>query len=716
MKLKKRIKRNARRLIVAILLLVFFIFVYSSGILPYSGKEYLKKYNRLSKEKSPYLLQHKDNPVWWHPWGEEAFRAAAEENKPVFLSIGYSTCYWCHFMEKDSFEREDVAEVLNEYFISIKVDREERPDVDNIYMTALVALTGRGGWPMSMFLTPKGKPFYGATVVRREQFKNLLRQIANVWEKDPKRLLEGGDKVTARLGQMLNPSTKSQKMGEEALKDFFVAAKRSYDKPYGGFGKGNKFPRPHIFMALLRYYRRSGDSEALLMVKKTLKAMARGGLNDILAGGFHRYSTDRRFDIPHFEKMLYDNAGLVIAYLETFQVTREKEFSRVARETMDWVLSEMVHPEGGFYSAQDAGDFGEEGEYYAWHYDEVKKILSSKEFKHVRKIFALRQKGNFEKERNVFHVPAGLAYPDPGSDRLYKKARSKLLKVRFRREHPRLDDKVLTAWNGLMIAAFARGFQVLGDKKYLVASQRAAQFIRKNVVQKDGRLYRRWRDGEASKAAVLDDYAFLIHGLLELYQSDFDPQWFLWASKLQAIQDKDFWDKKSNGYFFDDGKDPTLLSRVKKYDDMALPSGNSLSALNLLRFTDFTYKEAYKKRAWRVMNSSAGRIKQSPFPYPQMLVALDYALDRSKEIAIVGAASDPRTQKLVRTLRKSFLPNKILALSDGMKSEEALVLLRDKVPIMGEPTAYVCEEGVCKLPTSDAKLLLSQAKTFIPLN
>lgn len=673
------------------------------------------KYNRLLHEKSPYLQQHAHNPIWWYPWGEEALAAAKRENKLIFLSIGYSTCYWCHFMEKDSFEKEDVAAILNEHFIAIKVDREERPDVDNIYMTALVSMTGGGGWPMSMFLTPEGKPFFGASTLRHDQFIDVMQQIAAVWKSEPDRIRESGAAVATQLCAYLNPKGDRRDIDVQALRTFYETVASQFDKTYGGFGGGNKFPRPHVFMALLRYHRRDGDPQALEIVTKTLKAMARGGIHDILVGGFHRYSVDGKWEVPHFEKMLYDNAGLITAYLEAYQVTKDTEFALIARKTMDWVLTEMTHPEGGFYSAQDAGDFGEEGDYYAWRYDEVKQILTPEEFENTRKTFRLTPEGNFDHNRNVIHVPDDVSFPDPVADSLYASTRAKLLAVRSERRRPRLDDKVLADWNGLMIAAMSRGYQVLGDEKYLKAAQQAAAFIRKNMTIKDGRLFRRWRVGEASKRAVVNDYAFVIHGLIELYQSDFDPRWFEWAIQLQAIQDKDFWDEQNGGYFFDDAKDATLLSRSKEYDDMAMPSGNSIAALNLLQLADFTYDENYRKRADDVIRSSAGQVVGSPFAYAQTLVALDYALDRSKEIAIAGKLDDARTQKLIGALRANFLPNKVVGVSDGRKPPAALVLLDGKTPTRGVPTAYVCEKGVCQLPATDAAGVLKQAETFMPI-
>lgn len=674
-----------------------------------------ENYNRLIHEKSPYLVQHATNPIWWYPWGEEALSAARRENKPIFLSIGYSTCYWCHFMEKDSFEKQDVADILNKYFIAIKVDREERPEVDNIYMTALVSITGAGGWPMSMFLTPDGHPFFGASTIPHDNFISILTQIADAWKTEEPRIRESGGQIAEHLSRYLNPSSGPADIDESLFHSFFREMRDNFDETHAGFGGGgNKFPRPHLLSALLRVHRRSGDSEALRMAASTLKAMARGGIHDQLAGGFHRYSVDPAWDIPHFEKMLYDNAGLAVAYLEAYQVTGDNEFAQVARKTLNWILAEMTHPDGGFYSAQDAGDFGKEGEYYAWSQEELTRILSPQEFEHIQKIFQITKYGNFEENKNVFHVPEDLPLPDD-QDTVYAGAHRKLLKARAKRPRPRLDDKVLTDWNGLAIAAMARGYQALGDKKYLSAAQKAATFIRTRMQDKDGQLFHRWRDGEAAHRGLLDDYAFLIHGLLELYQSDFDDAWFLWAVELQTIQDKLFWDEKGGAYFIAGTRDPTLVVRSKDFEDMAIPSGNSIAALNLLRLSGFTYKNAYRDAANQVIRASGGTLTRSPAACPQLLIALDYAQDRSKEIAIVGSMKNPVAKDMILSLRKTFLPNKVVAFGSGEKPDEKILLLEGKLAADGKPTGYVCEDGACRLPASDSSVLLKQASDFKPL-
>ncbi len=675
-----------------------------------------KKYNRLIHEKSPYLVQHAHNPIWWHPWGPEALETARRENKPIFLSIGYSTCYWCHFMEKDSFEKQDVADVLNAHFISIKVDREERPDVDNIYMTALVSMTGAGGWPMSMFLTPDGRPFFGASTIPHESFVALLNQIAGVWKNEEQKIRDSGRQIAETLGRYLNPQLSGRDAGESALREFFLEMESQFDETFAGFGGGNKFPRPHVLSALLRIHRRrTADTAALPMVTRTLKAMSRGGMHDLIAGGFHRYSVDRQWDIPHFEKMLYDNAGLALTFLEAFQATKDAEFSAVAAKTLDWVLAEMTHADGGFYSAQDAGDFGEEGDFYSWTVAELEGLLTGQEMVWVKKMYQVTPHGNFEGGRTVFHVPDDTALPS-AADPIFSKIHTKLSEARSRRPRPRLDDKILTDWNGLMIAAMARGYQVLGEERYLAAARRAALFIQSELTDSDGLLRHRWREGEAAKRGLLDDYAFLIHGLLELYQSDFDPAWFDWALRLQARQDELFWDNQAGAYFMDDALDPTLIVRSKDFEDMAMPSGNSISALNLLRFAAFTYDDSHRTRANGVIRASAIYLDRSPGACPQMLIALDFALDRSMEIAVVGRPGYLRSvDPFLAVIRGRFLPNKVVAVMAGKQVSEGPKLLLGKTVAKGRPTVYVCEKGSCKLPVTEVRALDQQLDERTPL-
>lgn len=582
--------------------------------------------NHLSEEKSPYLLQHAENPIWWYPWGSEALEAAQRENKPIFLSIGYSSCYWCHFMEKDSFEKEDVAAVLNSDFISIKVDREERPDVDNIYMTALLAVRGSGGWPITMFLTPEGIPFWGTSTMQREQFKSVSGQIAELWKSNPEKIRAGADELASALNQHLYPDMPPEEVGQKELARFLKDSKSAYDPEFGGFGGAPKFPQPAILRALLLGHERSGDPKSLKIVDHTLKALARGGIHDLLGGGFHRYSVDREWNIPHFEKMLYDNAGLVLAYAQAYEISKDPEYLLVVRKTLDWVLDEMTHPQGGFYSARDAGEYEEEGDFYAWKHDELKSLLTAKEFAYATKRFQLTESGNFEGSRNVFHVPIELAIPDPSSDADFRSIQKKLLAARNKREAPRLDDKVLTAWNGLMIGAMAQGYRASKDERYLDAARASAHFIQENLTRKDGGLQRRWRDGDAYMGGVMNDYAFLIFGLIELYEADGDTIWIDRAVALQERQTELFWDDNYGGYFFDNNEDGTLKFRSKEYRDGAMPTGNSVAAYNLLRLGELTGRQDLSGRGREVIRSAGAMIKRSPFAMAQMIVALDYAI------------------------------------------------------------------------------------------
>ncbi|MBI4224684.1 MAG: thioredoxin domain-containing protein, partial [Deltaproteobacteria bacterium] len=487
---------------------------------PNQGETSVKKYNRLGETKSPYLLQHKDNPVHWFPWGEEAFQAAREENKIIFLSIGYSTCYWCHMMEKDSFEKQEVADVLNQHFISIKVDREEHPDIDQIYMDAVVGMTGQGGWPMSVFLTPDLKPFFGGSFFWQAQFIQILNNIQQTWQKEPQKILASGAKITDFLREKTGGAAAEISIG--LLKKAFAQFQQSFDKTHGGFGQAPKFPHSMNLALLLRIHHRTGNREALGMVTQSLDAMAVGEIYDKIGGGFHRYATHDDWNEPHYEKMLYDNALLAFTYLEGYQVTKNKNYAEVVKGIFRYFLGEMTDPQGGFYSAQDAGEVGKEGEYY-----------------HLNK------------------------------------------ENRAQAEPPAKDDKILTSWNGLMIAALAKGYQVLGDEKYLKAAQASARFIQNNLY-KNGKLLRRFREGEAKFDGTLEDYAFLIHGLLSLYEADGNADWVHWALKLQTKQDEIFWDEENGGYFMGDPNDPALLVKKKELHDGATPSGNAVAALNLV--------------------------------------------------------------------------------------------------------------------------------------
>ncbi len=671
--------------------------------------------NRLADATSPYLLQHAGNPICWYPWGDEAFAAARAQNKPIFLSIGYSSCYWCHFMEEDSFAKQDVADLLNAGFIAIKVDREELPAVDLLYRNVLLSMTGSAGWPMSLFLTPEGKPFVGASTIRHDRFISILKEIGNGWRENPARFLAEAEEEHRSSREMFALDEKSGPVQADALLALRREAVVRYDQFHGGFGSGTKFPNPHLLLTLLRVQRRSGDPvELSAAINGTLAAMVRGGIHDLLGGGFHRYTVDRAWNIPHFEKMLYDNAGLAELYLAAFQATGKEDYAFVARRTLDWLLREMTDSAGGFYSSMDAGEYGREGEFYVWREQELRQLLDGDELAHLRGLMLFSSPGNFEQGINVLRVSPGKSLPREDQDPLYGKLRDKLLTARATREPPRLDDKILTAWNGLTVAALARGARVLSEPRYLLAAQRSAHFIRSRMTLGDGRLMRSWRQGKLGGRAVLNDYAYLIHGLLELYQADFDPQWFDWAVRLQKIQDQDFLDADVGGYFFDDGRDQALLKRLKEYDDQMLPSGNGMAALNLLRLADFTYEPGYRMQAERLLGDAAGRLMRWPMAHGQLLAAVDALLDKGKEVAIVGGRRQQGTGKLLEVINRRYLPNVVVAYSEGGEPPAGLNLLRHK-DVAELPTAYVCEQGLCRLPVTEPEPLLRQLESFVPL-
>lgn len=662
-----------------------------------------KDRNQLHKEKSPYLLQHKDNPVHWYAWGEEAFQASRDQGKPIFLSVGYSTCHWCHVMAHESFEDDEVAEVLNKNFISIKVDREERPDVDEIYMGAVHAMGQRGGWPLNMFLTPDLKPFFGGTYWPKPQFIHLLEHMAKLWREDRSKVENSGESLVAHLKEQRTLAPSQVSINEESLKTFFQNSLVNYDRAGGGFGGAPKFPHAMQLSMLLRIYRRSDAPEALQMVIHTLEKMARGGLNDHLGGGFARYSVDGGWMIPHFEKMLYDNALLAVSYLEVYQLSKITMFERVARETLDYILGAMTHPEGGFYSAEDADSEGAEGKFYVWSMDELKDLLTSEEFEHVARVYGVSPQGNFE-GKNHFNLNTEFGW-DEKDQPLIKSASEKLLKVREVRVHPYKDDKILTGWNGLMIRAMAMAFQVTGEQKYLEAAHRAREFIHQNLF-KEGGLLARYRDGEGRFAARLEDYAFLIQGLIDLYQCDFNGEVLKWAGELQGIQDEIFWDNNEGAYFFTDGKDPSLLLRSKEGMDGALPNANGVSAHNLLRLHDFYLEPEFLSKAEKIFQVFSVMATQHPHAFAQMIIAYDYYSDSSKEVAIIENPQDGLGNEFLQKLREEFYPNLVLAKAEGEVSFPKL--LSDRKALGGSTTFYICQDNTCNAPTGKVDEAMEQ--------
>jgi uncharacterized protein YyaL (SSP411 family) len=701
--------------------------------------------NRLAHEKSPYLLQHADNPVEWLPWGEEAFAKARQENKPIFLSIGYSTCHWCHVMAHESFESAEVAAVMNREFVNIKVDREERPDVDRVYMTFVQATTGGGGWPMSVWLTPELKPFVGGTYFPPEDrwgqpgFTKVLERIAAAWKQDHEKISEQGTKIVEALGQAAATGIgdPGQRLGRKILETAYQQIARSYDAHEGGFGVAPKFPRPVTLNFLTRVYARRPESDsgkhALEMNLFTLRKMAGGGMHDHLGGGFHRYSVDAYWHVPHFEKMLYDQAQLAVAYLDAFQITHEPLFEQVARDTLDYVRRDMTAKEGGFFSAEDADSEipgssehkKQEGAFYVWSKDEIDAALGP-DAEVFNFHYAVKAEGN---------VPAG---GDPhgeftgknilielgsveatakqfGKDenevrQVLAAGRQKLFSVRAQRPRPHLDDKIITAWNGLMISAFARAAQVLNDSDYLEAARRAAVFLSKELYDGSRKvLFRNYRGGPSAVEGFADDYAFFIQGLLDLYEATFDVGWLKFALELQEIQDRSFFDEERGGYFGGSGNDPSILLRLKEDNDSAEPAASSVAALNLLRLAQIRNDAQLYERAERTIDAFAPQIGHFASAMPQMLVALDLSLGTPRQIVISGKPDASETKALLAEVHRHFVPNKVLLLADGGDGqrylEEKLEALRAMKPIDGKPTAYVCENFACKAPVAEAKPL-----------
>ncbi len=672
----------------------------------------IQKYNHLIHEKSPYLLQHKDNPVHWYAWGEEAFAAAKAENKPIFLSVGYSTCHWCHVMEHDSFEKQEVADLLNEKFICIKVDREERPDVDEIYMAAVHAMGQRGGWPLSVFLTPDLKPFFGGTYWPQAQFMSILDKISKIWQEQPEKIANSGETILEHIKAQKSADFAKIELGKEVFHSFTQVSTSNFDSQWGGFGPAPKFPHTMQLSTLLRIYHRTRDPQTLQMITLTLEKMARGGMYDHLGGGFSRYSTDEKWLVPHFEKMLYDNALLAKIYLEAFQVTKEKMFAEVAREILDYVLREMTHTGGGFYSAEDADSEGEEGKFYVWEEQELRSLLTSEEFEFFSKVYGITSNGNFSAEgghhANILSLQKNYDWSEKENP-LLKSASKKLFEIREKRIHPHKDDKILTAWNGLMISAMALGYQVLEDKRYLKSAHQAAAFIRKNLYQ-NKKLLARHRDGEDRFAAYLDDYAYLIQGLIDLYECDFDSEILQWAVDLQNKQGELFWDKNKGAFFFTDGSDPGILVRSKEGMDGAIPNGNAVSALNLLRLFDLTLQPTYQKGAMTLFECFSKMMGEYPHAFGQMLIAYDYFSGSSKEIAILGKRNDSQAEEFLKQLRQNFWPNKVIAWDEEGKNFPAL--LKGKKSEGKKTTFYICQNQTCQKPTIDSTKALQEIQKY----
>ena len=687
--------------------------------------------NRLMLESSPYLLQHAHNPVNWYSWGEEAFAAAKRLNRPILLSVGYSTCHWCHVMERESFEDEEIARVLNEKYIAIKVDREERPDVDSIYMTVVQMLTGRGGWPMNVWLTPDRIPFYGGTYFPardgdrgvKHGFLTLLQVIRQNYDSHPEEVASYSQQISDALKQQMGAVEASGSLpGNEIFESAATLYRENFDPFHGGLNTAPKFPSTLPVRFLLRHHRRSGDEEFLKMAAITLEKMAAGGINDQLGGGFHRYSVDGEWLVPHFEKMLYDNALLAVAYLEGYQATGREDFADVTRSILDYVSREMTATEGGFYSATDADsknpqDHYEEGWFFTWTPAELDALLNEQQARVVKAFYGVTENGNFE-GRNIFHRTQSAAETATQLEisledfqQHLTEAHKVLYQHRATRPEPLLDNKILVSWNGLMISAFATAGSVLNDSKYLNQATRAANFILTHM-RKDGRLFRSYNVKQARHNAYLDDYACLIAALLDLNEATAETRWLEEAIALQKVLDEHYADDDNGGYFLTSDDHEVLLVREKPSYDGAEPSGNSIALLNLLRLYEFTTDYDYRAKAEHLLKSFSERLSQNPADKSVMMLGLDYYLDAAKEVVIVTPKSRDEAEPFLAALRKTFLPSKVLIVAnegDDLERQTKLIpFLEGKKARAGKATAYVCEAGMCQLPTDDVAVFLQQ--------
>jgi uncharacterized protein YyaL (SSP411 family) len=686
-----------------------------------SNRGHGRRANALAGEKSPYLLQHQHNPVDWQPWGAPAFDQAKRENKPIFLSIGYSTCHWCHVMERESFEDPALAEVLNAHFVSIKVDREERPDIDKIYMTFVTATLGQGGWPLNVFLTPDLKPFYGGTYFPpdnrygRPSFRQVLDQIRQVWTARQPEILQSAESVQEKLHHVLSVAqSDTSGFSTDTLRHAAEALKGSYDAEHGGFGGAPKFPQPSHPQFLLRWARRAQDAEALQMVLHTCERMAAGGIYDQLGGGFARYSVDAEWLVPHFEKMLYDNAQLAQMYLDAHLAAglrgNAPHFANVVRGILDYVLRDMTHPEGGFFSAEDADSEGHEGKFYCWTHEELSRLLSPEEFQLAARYYGVTPQGNFVDHshpsplpgQNVLSIQVREDSLSADAKALLDSAKRKLLEARSRRVRPHLDDKVLTSWNGLMLGAFARAFAVLGEPAYREAAEKNLRFVREHLwSEPDRTLYHRWREGERDQAQLSEDYAFLLAGVVDLYEATLDPEHLEFALKLGAALLERFYDVKAGGFWQSGAGAGDLILRLKEDHDGAIPSAGSVASLALLKLGHIAGCEDFIQAGEKSVLLYADRIEQAPQAVPGLLAAVDFLLQPPARVVISGDVSSPAAQALLKAAHAVYQPNRVLLGTAGPVEPFAKTLPK-------EVAAYLCSGTACQ-PLVKAPELLKQA-------
>src|SRR6266852_3357203 len=709
----------------------------SRAITPPGTQEGAPRYrytNRLIHAKSPYLLLHAHNPVEWYPWGNEAFEKAGKENKPIFLSIGYFTCHWCHVMEKESYSDPSVAAILNQYFVSIKVDREERPDIDRLYIAYVEATTGSAGWPLNVLLTPDRKPFLGGTYFPPDQLKLLLQKVADAWSKEHDSITQTAGRAAQQLIEIVSKQPPATGDLQPAILDqAYKQIASTYDATNGGFGGAPKFPRPVTLCFLLRYYARTGQREAFDMTLNTLRAMERGGIHDQLGGGFHRYSTGATWLVPHYANMRSNPAHRAIVYAESYQITHDRFYADTTRDILDFALLEMQQPRGGFASAKDADsrvDPGKqetsEGVFYIWTTQEVENALNKQDAAVFEYAYGVESGGNVPahqdirgelKSKNVLYeahsteetaTKFGLT-AEQTAEKLTA-GRKALLAARSRRPQPPLDDKIVTAWNGMMVSALARASQALDEPRYLESAQATAKFLETHLYDsKAGKVWRSYRAVGPSVGGFLDDYTDLISGLLDLYQAGFDVHWLKWAVSLQEKQDQLFGDAKEGGYFDAGSSDPSLLSRTRDSYDGAEPSPNSTAAMNLLRLAQFTDRAEWRDKAQKTLSAFAARLQSTPEAVPALSSALDFRLAKTKQVLIAGDPTSRDTRELLRQINIRFLPNKILLLADGGAGQQQLARWLPFVAgahrMQDRATAYVCENYVCKLPTADPQMM-----------
>jgi uncharacterized protein len=696
------------------------------------------KLNRLINEKSPYLLQHAYNPVDWYPWTEEAFEKAKKEDKPIFLSVGYSTCYWCHVMEREVFENDEIAKVMNELYINIKVDREERPDIDRVYMSALQSMTGSGGWPMSMFLTPELKPFYGATYIPPKAkygssgFEDVIIQIHNAWKTKRNDVTNVGNKIIRQIELYSKKENIETSLTEEILRKGSGQFKMEYDFDYGGFGGTPKFPRPPGLSFLYRAYIRFSDEELMQNITFTLEQMAKGGIYDHLGGGFHRYSVDKFWRIPHFEKMLYDQGQLALIYVDGFRITGENTFAETAKDILNYVMNNLTSPEGGFYSAEDAESalsfenpkVKEEGAFYEWEKNEIDEILEKTEsdiFCYCYGVYeagnapagsdphnVFRNKNTLYQARSIDEVSLKFIKDETEIRNIISKCKEKLFKARETKPKPHLDDKILVSWNSLMISAIAAAYQTFRNKDYLKYSKNSADFIIEKLCKENYELLHRWRDGEAAIEGTLEDYSFFVQALIDLYEASFEEKYLIKAKSLADKMIEIFYDSKDNGFFDVSGKDKSILIKTKEDYDSAEPTGNSIAIMNLLRLSQFFHNESYSKLAEKSLSAFSAKMEKYPYSMPQMLSCLDYYLSNKKQIVISGDRENIITQRMIDEVQKRYLPNKILVYIDLNRQFENSDLQVWNIYSSFEPKGYVCEDYKCKLPVDNAEELIKQ--------